>query len=119
MYADPQSITIASVPNSLPRISVRENASTYSKDDGSVKLSISSSYGKRTRRTARVDHQKFAQDPLFPAQNTPASMSFYIVADVPKTGYTVAQQKEIADGLVAWLSASSGANLTRLLGGEN
>jgi hypothetical protein len=46
-------------------------------------------------------------------------MSFYIVADVPNTGYTVAEQKAVIDGFLANLQAISGANLTKLLGGEN
>jgi hypothetical protein len=46
-------------------------------------------------------------------------MSTYIVADVPVTGFSVTEQKQIVDALVAWLSASSGANITRLLGGES
>lgn len=105
--------------NSLPRTSSKDTSGTFTKDDGNVKLLVSSSYGKRIRRTARLDHQKVAPDPLFPAQNSPYSMSFYVVADVPVTGYTIVEQKQIVDALVLWLSASSGANITRLLGGEN
>jgi hypothetical protein len=118
-YADPQTVTISAVANSLPRTSTRDNSGTFTKDDGTVKVVVSSLYGKRVRRTARIDHKKVAPDPLFPAQNSPYSMSFYVVADVPVTGYTVAEQKAVIDGFVTWLSASSGANITRLLGGEN
>lgn len=118
-FADPQSLTINTVANSLPRVSVDKNASTYSKDDGNVKLTVSSAYGKRTRRTARVDFRKTAADPLFPSQNAPYSMSTYIVADVPVTGFTITEQKQIIDALTAWLTASSGANITKLLGGES
>jgi hypothetical protein len=46
-------------------------------------------------------------------------MSFYVVADTPVTGYTVAEQKQVVDALVAYLTASSGAKVTQLLGGEN
>lgn len=118
-FADPQSVTINAVANSLPRTSTRDNAGVFTKDDGNVKLAIGSLYGKRVRRTARLDHKKVAADPLFPAQNTPYSMSCYVVCDVPVTGYSVVEQKQIVDALVAWLSATSGANITRLLGGEN
>lgn len=118
-FADPQSLTINTVANSLPRVSTDKNASTYSKDDGNVKLTVSSAYGKRTRRTARVDFRKTAADPLFPSQNAPYSMSTYIVADVPVTGFTITEQKQIIDALTAWLTASSGANITKLLGGES
>jgi ABC-type dipeptide/oligopeptide/nickel transport system ATPase component len=46
-------------------------------------------------------------------------MSCYIVADVPTTGFSITEQKQIVDAMTAWLSASSGANVTRLLGGES
>lgn len=119
MFADPQSITINTVANSLPRVGTTGTSSSYSKDDGSVKLDIRHASNKRNRRTARVEHRKNAPDPLFPAQNTPYHMACYLVVDVPPTGYTVTEQKQIVDALVAWLSASSGANVTRLLGGES
>lgn len=119
MFTDPQSITINSVAQTLPRTGVGTSSSSYSKDDGNVKLAVSHAYGKRLRRTARIDFRKTAADPLFPAQNTPYSMSTYIVADVPITGFTVVEQKQIVDALVGWLSASSGANVTKMLGGES
>lgn len=118
-FADPQTITINTVANTLPRVTTNGSSSTYSKDDGNVKLALNSSYGKRVRRQARVDHRKTAADPLFPSQNAPYSMSAYIVADVPVTGFTIVEQKQIVDALVAWLSATSGANTTKLLGGES
>lgn len=119
MYTDPQSITINAVANSLPRVSVNGSSSVYQKDDGNVRLLVTHTSGKRNRHTARVEFKKTAADPLFPAQNAPYSMSTYIVTDVPPTGFTVVEQKQIVDALVAWLSASSGANITRLLGGES
>lgn len=119
MFTDPQSITINSVAQTLPRTGVGPSSASYSKDDGNTKLTVSHTYGKRVRRTARIDFRKTAADALFPAQNTPYSMSTYIVADVPTTGFTIAEQKQIIDALSAWLTASSGANVTKLLGGES
>jgi len=118
-FADPQTVTINAVPQTLPRVSSAPNAGAFQKDDGSVKLSVSSEYKKRTRRTIRLDHKKIAADPLQPSTNTLYSMSVYMVVDVPQTGYTVAEQKQIIDGLTAYLTASSGARVTQLLGGEN
>jgi hypothetical protein len=46
-FADPQSVTINAVAQSLPRVSTGNNESTYLKDDGTVKLSFRHSYGKR------------------------------------------------------------------------
>jgi hypothetical protein len=42
-----------------------------------------------------------------------------MVVDVPVFGYTVAEAKVIVDGLVAYLTASSGARVTQILGGES
>lgn len=118
-FADPQSVTINAVANSLPRTSSGPNAGVFTKDDGTVRLSVAHQYGKRARRTIRIDHSKIAPDPLISAQNIKFSMSCYLVVDVPPTGYTVAEQKQVVDALTAYLTASSGARVTQLLGGEN
>jgi len=117
-YADPQILTIATVANTLPRVGSAQNAGTFQKDDGSVKLSVSSSYGKRIRRTARADFQKVAPDPLVSSTNV-RSMSTYLVVDTPIQGYTIAEQNDNILAHLAWLTANSGANLLKLLGGEN
>jgi hypothetical protein len=118
-FADPQSVTINAVANTLPRISSGIDSGAFQKDDSTIKLSVGSSYGKRVRRTIRLDHKKIAADPLMPSTNTLFTMSTYIVVDVPVAGYSVAEQKQIVDGLTAYLTASSGARVTQLLGGEN
>jgi hypothetical protein len=38
---------------------------------------------------------------------------------VPVVGFTITEQKQIIDALTAWLTASTGANVTKLLGGES
>nr|QDH87628.1 MAG: hypothetical protein H4Bulk46910_000002 [Leviviridae sp.] len=119
MFSDPQTITINSIANTLPRVAVDGSTALYSKDDGNVKLSIRHAAGKRTRRTARLDLRKVAQDPLFPAQNTPYGMACYVVVDVPAVGFSVTEQKQLVDALSAWLTATSGSNVTKLLGGES
>jgi len=118
-FSDPQVVTIATVANTLPRTGSGVSSGSFSKDDGNVKLSVSHAYGKRTRRTIRLDHSKIAPDPLIAAQNIKFSMSAYLVVDVPVTGYTVAEQKQIVDALAAYLTASSGSATTKLLGGES
>lgn len=118
-FADPQTVTIATVANTLPRISSGINAGTFQKDDGNVKLSVSHQYGKRTRRTLRLDYSKIAPDPLISAQNIKYSMSTYLVVDVPVTGFTVTEAKVIVDAFTAYMTASTGARITQLLGGEN
>lgn len=115
-FADPQ--TINSV--ACPRTSSGVNSGTFTSADGNSKLTISHQYGKsRTRRTARFDFSKIAADPLISSTNIKYSMSAYIVVDVPITGFTVAEAKVQCEALFTLLTASTGAKLTQLLGGEN
>jgi hypothetical protein len=118
-YADPQTVTINAVAQTLPRISSGANAGVFQKDDTTVKLSVSHQYGNRTRRTLRLDFSKIAADPLMASVNVRLGMSAYLVVDVPTTGFTIAETKQIVDALTAYLTASSGAKVTQLLGGEN
>jgi hypothetical protein len=118
-FADPQSVTINAVAQSLPRTSSGVNAGTFSKDDATVVLKVSHQYGKRTRRTVRLDCSKIASNPFDTSLNQSVSMSAYLVVDVPIQGYTITEQKQIVDALTAYLTASSGARVTQLLGGEN
>jgi hypothetical protein len=118
-FSDPQSVTINSVAQSLPRTSSGEFSGVFSKDDGSVQLKVRHRYGKRTRREMQLIHTKIAPDPLISSTNIIHSMSVYFAMDVPVTGYTVAEAKQIGDALTAYLTASSGARLTQFLGGES
>lgn len=118
-FADPQSITINAIANTLPRTGTGISSGTFTKDDGNVKVTVSHQYGKRNRRTVRLDFQKVAADPFLTGVNNSYSYSAYLVVDGPKTGFTNAEIKQGVDGLLAYLSASSGAKVTQLLGGES
>lgn len=118
-FADPQTVTVNAVPVSLPRTSSGTNAGAFSSSDGLYGLSVQHSYGKRTRRSIRLTGSKVSADPLVPSQNTRSSMSVYLTVDTPVNGYTVAEAKFVVDALVAYLTASTGARVTQLLGGEN
>lgn len=116
LFAEPQTVTINAVAQTLPRIQSSPSG-VFRKDDGSVKLSVSHNLGKRNRSTVRLDFTKIAADPLT-AENTEFSMSTYVVVDTPIRGFTVVEQKQIVDALTAWLTASTGANVTKLMGHE-
>lgn len=119
MFTDPQTLTINAVANVLPRTSSGVNLGAFTKDDGTVKLSVANQYGKRVRRQVRVDFSKIAPNPLISAQSILYNMSTYLVVDLPVTGFTIAEAKQPIDAFVTWLSASSGANITKILGGES
>lgn len=119
MFADPQSITINAVANSLPRTGSGVDNGNFTKDDANVKLSIKHSYNSRFRRVVRIDFRKVAADPLATGYNKEYSMSTYLVVDTPNVGFTVVEQKYVIDALTKWLTDGSGAAVTRLLGGES
>lgn len=119
-FSDPQTVTINAVAQTLPRISSGQNSGVFQKDDATVKLTVSHSYGKgRARRMLRLDHSKTAADPLMAGVNVRATGAVYLVTDFPSVGYTIAEAKQIVDALTAYLTASTGARATQLLGGEN
>lgn len=117
-YADPQSVTIGSAL-SLARTGQGIDSGTFTKDDGTAQLLISHSNGRRRRHTARVNFSKVVADPLVTGTNLRVSASAYIVLDVPINGFTVAEQVQIITGLTTWLTASTNANATKLVGGES
>jgi hypothetical protein len=117
--ADPQSIKISGTTTSLPRVSTGKFESLYESADGLIKLSLSTSEGKRKRQVVRVDVTKITADPFIPAQNVEVSMSSYLVFDRPKVGYTNAEAKAVYDGFVEAMQASSSVIITKLLGSES
>lgn len=120
MLSEPQSVTINTVAHTLPRVSTGNNSGSFRKDDGNVAIDINHQYGgRRTRRWAKLTHKKIAADPLISSQSILYSMGISVTADVPITGYTVTEQKQIVDAFLGWLNAGSGANITKLLGGES
>lgn len=118
-FADPQSVTINAVANTLPRTSSDHNAGTFSKDDGTVVLNVGHQYGKRARRVLKLQHSKTISDPVISGNYVKTSITVSLVVDAPLVGYSVAEAKQIVDALTAYATASSGARVTQLLGGEN
>lgn len=118
-FADPQSLTIVGTAYSFPRTGLGIDLGVFKNSTFNYKLSISHAINKRVRRAVRLDHQKNAADPLFPATNKPYNMAAYLVIDTPLFGYSDAEVKGVTDALTLWLSTSSGANVTKLLQGES
>lgn len=119
--ADPQSVTIGTTPGtvSLPRTGQEMLQGVFQSADGNTKFSVSHQYGKRKRHLVRLDFQKVAPDPLISSTNVIYGTSAYVVVDVPLTGFTVAEQKDVVLALANYLIASTGANTVKVLGGES
>lgn len=115
MLADPQSVTVNAVAQSLPAVKREDLSSTYRKDDGTYTLIISHQEGKRNRRVVRFENRMISTDPLTDA-NAEFSMSAYLVVDVPPVGYSLTEQEDIVQGLVDWLTS---ANIVKVLGGQS
>jgi hypothetical protein len=115
MLADPQSITVNSVAQSLPTVSRGSDTSTYRSADEAYSFTISHQYGKRRRRLISLDHKKVAADPLS-AVNAQVSAGFRVVIDEPLFGYSDAELKDILLGLTAWLTS---ANVLKVVAGES
>lgn len=119
-FADPQSVTISGTAISLPRTSTDVNAGGFNSADGTTELSVShQNGGRRTTRRMRLHVSKIAADPFAANVNIPVDMSVSLIVNVGKQGYTVVEQKAVVDAFLAYLTASTGAKVTQLLGGEN
>lgn len=116
MFADPQSVTVNAVAQSLPAVSRETFKSTYRKDDTTYELVIAHDEKTRNRRTVRLNNRKIAADPLVTSQNAEYTMSAYLVIDHPNDGYTNTELKDIVLGLVGWLTS---ANILKVVGGES
>ena len=117
-YSDPQTVTVGTAAT-LPRVGSGIGTGSFSKDDGTIQLSVSHQNGKRIRRQARVSLSKISADPLLTNVNVRLSASVYIVVDVPNQGFTLTEQTQLITGLTTWLTAGTNANAIKLLGGEN
>lgn len=117
--SDPKTVTINAVPSDLARVDVTGSKSIYSKDDGLITLTVSHQNGKRKRAYVRLDVQKTAPDPLISATAVIYNMSAALTVDRPLVGFTIAEQKQIVDGLVGLLTATTGADTTKILGGQS
>jgi len=119
--ADPQTITINAVPQSLPRVFSEGNEAAYQSADGLWRLSLNHNLVKqgRTRHLVRFDHAKLTPDPFKSSENVRVGMAVYTVIDVPPAGYTNVEVMQVYTGYKTLLAATSDAVVTKLIGGES
>lgn len=119
MFTDPQTITVNAEAKSLPRTESEGTRSSYSKDDGTLTLSVShlETKNSRIRRQVRLDFNKIADDPYVAGNSRMQSGSIYFVVDEPDAGqFTNAELLLNAKALIAWMTD---ANVTKVLAGEH
>jgi hypothetical protein len=120
MFTDPQSLTkTGGTAVSLPRTSSADNSGQFRTDSGALVMQISHTYGKRDRHVLRIVDTKTTADPLSTGSSFIASATVQVTVDLPKVGYTITEAQAIIGALTTWLTASTGANPIKLLGGES
>jgi len=115
MLADPQTVNALS----HARVPGPPTGGAFAVADGSSKLTVNHSYGKVNRRVIRLDNKKLVADVYNPADYVDAAMEVHLVIGTPKQGYTVTEQKDQVLALCTFLSASSAANLIKIIAGES
>lgn len=119
MFTDPQSVTVSGTANSLPRTGSGVNAGAFATADGAMSLQIANQYGKRIRRSISIQSKKYASDPTNPTLNKPVNATVRLTVDQPLDGFSNADLTALVVGFLANLTASTNANIGKLLGGEN
>jgi len=117
MYADPQSVTVNAVAQSMPRqgTGTPDRIGTFATADGNFQFDIrQNKTANRFRREVRLTQKKIAADPIS-ALNKEISTSVMIVVDEPRWGFTDTELGYLTAALVAWFT---NANRDKLLGGE-
>jgi hypothetical protein len=120
MFSDPIVLKVAGVnTHTLPRTGVGPSSAVYTKDNDLIKTTISHQNGKRNRRLVKLDVKKVAADPLSTSVNKEYSCSIQFIIDEPTYGFDNTEMLVNAKLLTEWLTESSGANITKVLGGES
>lgn len=117
MFSDPQAVTVSGSAKTLNKTTATEQGGKWATPARDYFLSIAHQYGRRHRHTARFQFDSLVANPLVSGQNVNQSMTVLLSVDVPP-GYDTATAKAVVDGFMANLSATSGANITKLIGGE-
>lgn len=117
MYADPQTVTVNAVAQTLPRqgSASPDREGVFSTADGTFVFTVrQNKTANRFRREVRLTQKKVAPDPIS-AVNKEVSTSVMIVVDEPRWGFSDTELGYLTAAIIAWFS---NANRDKLLGGE-
>jgi len=119
MLTEPQSVT-TDAAHSLPRVGTSANSGEFRNSTDGYDLVITHEYSpSRQRHVVWLEQEKIVTDPLFSTQNKRVIARATLTVSAPQSGFTQTQLKELAKGLIGNLSASSDANLIKIIGGES
>lgn len=122
-FADPQSLTIGADTFTLPRVGSAPNQGRYRYTDtatgNTYQVTIEHPTSKsRSRHSIRLDVTQPMPDPFNPALNRLASYSTYLVVNTIDGLVPLDYIKSVVLGLTGLLTASSGAAIDKLNGGQ-
>jgi hypothetical protein len=118
MLPDPISIKVAGVATNHPRTGIGAESNVYSTADGSSQIRVGGSQSRNRKRKYLANTKtKIAADPLTAINQTVAATVTISVSE-PLWGFTVAEIKALVLDSLEFLSASTGANTDKILGGE-
>lgn len=113
-------VTVNAIAQNLKRTAMGTNSGALMTNDGTHRVSISHQLGATNQRLIRLDRVQTVANPLSTGEFLEIPDSVWLVSRTPKPGLlTVVQQKQLIDGFIAALTASSGALITQILGGES
>jgi len=119
-YSDPQTVTIDGVAIATSRVYTGTPVGSFVSADAKTKLSFDPrGTAKRRRSVVRLNQEKVTADPLVSTTNVRVGDMISFTVDRPFEGYSDAEVLKQATGLITWLTASSNANLIKLIAGEN
>lgn len=119
MLADPQSITIDGTAISCARNLTGTDLGRFNAANGQTTLEVQTSRSGRVRSVARLRQTKVTADPLVATTNVVVSDTIALTINRPLEGYSDADVEKQVVGFIAWLTASTNANLKKLIAGEN
>jgi hypothetical protein len=117
MFSDPQSVTVNSVAQSMPRVETGTRKSIYQKNDQTFTLTISHQTlnNGRIRSLARLDQRAIVTNPL-DSTNDYDTLTYYFVIERPAYGFTMTQVEQLVAGFNSWLTTG---NVDKLFGQES
>lgn len=119
MLTEPQSVT-TDAAHSLPRVGMNSSSGEFANAADGYDFVITHDYSaSRQRHVVWLEQAKIVTDPLFSTQNKQVVARATLTISAPKSGFTTTQLKELAKGLIGNLTASTDANLVKIIGGES
>lgn len=118
MLADPQNITPSVGAKVANRTLTGTDLGRFVASDGSVSLEVQTAPGNRIRTVARLVENKISPDPLTDAK-TRVGQTIALTINRPMDGFSEADVLTSVKAFISWLTASTDANLKKIIAGEN